>query len=391
MIARAGAQIVTTADVGLRIRRMRLIKGLDQGGLAERAGISTGMMSHIENGRHPCPPEALERMARALDCGPGFLTDVRTRMAPSRPWLRAYADAPQKALDRHLGEATNVADVVDALKLRRVPVTLPVFDGDLADGRAIEDFAAEVRAVADVSEGAVIGHVIRLAERLGCVVLPMTSELGRHMGLSTRLGTLPVICVSRPSDLPDIHVPGDRQRLTVAHELGHLALHAGVAVPNTPEGAREIERQAFRFGAALLAPADAMYEELEEMGGRVTLKALSAIKARWGVAVKMLVGRFRDMSVISDEQARSLYKQISARGWNKGEPVYVGNEEAIWLRQALGELGAGGDLDAAVHLASQRAQLDESHFHRWIDWSPTGSDGAAAEAKVIPLLRGRSR
>jgi Zn-dependent peptidase ImmA (M78 family)/DNA-binding Xre family transcriptional regulator len=381
----AQAPIDVTAEVGLRIRRMRHIKALGQGDLAGLAGISTGMMSHIENGRHSCPPEALSRIARALDCGPGFFTEITTRAVPTRPWLRAYADAPQKALERHLGEATNVADVIDTLKLRRVPVTLPVFDGDPADAEAIEDFAADVRAIAEIDERAVIGHMIRVAERLGCVVLPMAGELGRHMGLSTRFGSLPVICASRPSEVPEWHVPGDRQRMTVAHELGHLALHAGVAVPDRPEGVREIERQAFRFGAAFLAPADAMYEELEAIGGRVTLKALSTIKARWGIAIKMLVGRFRDMSVISDEQARSLYKQISARGWNKAEPVHVGNEEAIWLRQSLAELTPSGTVDAAIDVASQRTHLDRSHFNRWVDWSPTKPAGGEQEAKVIPL------
>jgi Zn-dependent peptidase ImmA (M78 family)/transcriptional regulator with XRE-family HTH domain len=380
--------IDSTAEVGLRIRRMRLVKGLGQGELAEKAGISAGLMSHIENGRHVCPPEALTRMAQALDCGPGFLTAMSTRMPPTRPWLRAYADAPQKALDRHLGDATNVVDIIDELDLRRVPASVPVFDGDLADADAIEDFAGHVRSVAGVDEGAVIGHMIRFAERLGCVVLPMASELGRHMGLSTRFGSLPIVCVSRPSEVQEWHVPGDRQRLTVAHELGHLALHAGVAVPDRPEGIREIERQAFRFAAALLAPADAMYEELEEIGGRVTLTALSEIKSRWGVAIKMLVGRFRDMGVIVEEQARSLYKQISARGWNRGEPVYVGNEDAIWLRQSLAEIASGQGLGAAIDLASQRTQLHQSHFYRWVDWSPTKSEENAVSATVIPFRRG---
>lgn len=377
--------IDATADAGLRIRRLRSIKRISQGELAEAVGISTGLMSHIEKGRHVCPPDALSRIARTLDCGPGFLTRIRTQISPTRPWLRAYADAPQKELDRQVGEASNVVDVIDALNLRRVPVTLPVFDGDPADSEAIEDFAADVRAQADIDDGAVIGHMIRLAERLGCVVLPMSGELGRHMGLSTRFGSLPVICVSRPSEEAEWHVPGDRQRLTVAHELGHLALHAGVRVPRSPEGTREIERQAFRFGAALLAPADAMYEELEAIGGRVTLKALAEVKSRWGVAIKMLVGRYRDMGVISDEQARSLYKQISARGWTKDEPIRVGNEDAVWLRKSLSEFGVARDLDAGIEAASQATELDRSHFDRWIDWSPTRRSENDSHAKVIPI------
>ena len=381
------APIDVTAEIGRRIRRMRSVQELAQSDLAQKAGLSTGMMSHIEQGRSTCPPEALGRIAKALDCAPEYLNATAWRVSPTRPWLRAYADAPQKVLDRQLSDATNAAEVIDSLGLRRVPVTLPVFSGDLDDPQDIEDFAGHVRAVADIAEGAVVGNMIRFAERLGCVVLPMAGELGRHLGMSTRFDSLPVICVSRPSEVPDWHVPGDRQRMTVAHEVAHLVLHAGVAVPNRPEGAREIERQAFRFGAALLTPADAMYEEIEAIGGRVTLRALAEIKTRWGVAIKMLVGRFRDMGVISEDHARSLYKQISARGWNKGEPVQVDNEEAIWLPRSLEETAESGSLDQAVARASERTGLGASHFQRWLDWTPTKGEEPAREARVIPMRR----
>lgn len=374
-----------TAEIGRRIRRMRIINGLDQAELATRAGISAGLMSHIETGRSSCPSEALDLIARALRCRPEFFTELVTDMEASPPLLRAYADAPKKELDRHLGEATTVVDAIRQLRLRRIPNRLPVFDGDLEDSEAIEEFATHVRIVADVEPGAVVGNATRLAERLGCVVLPMTGELGRHLGLSTHFGDINVICVSRPSVVPQWHVPGDRQRLTVAHELAHLVLHVGISVPDGPRAAREVERQAFRFGAALLTPAEAMIDELDSNRGRVTLTLLSEIKSRWGVSVKMLVGRYRDLGVIDEDQARSLYKQISARGWTRQEPVEVPNEKAIWLRSSLAEIEPT-DLSSAIAEAGLRTHLDTSYFYDWINWDPsTPPPDQAEDAKVIPL------
>ena len=47
------------------------------------------------------------------------------------------------------------------------------------------------------------------------------------------------------------------------------------------------------------------------MGGRVTLTTLSKLKAKWGVAIKAMVVRLRQLHRIDADQARSLYKQIS--------------------------------------------------------------------------------
>ena len=171
----------------------------------------------------------------------------------------------------------------------------------------------------------------------------------------------------------------------MAHmQLAHLMLHVGVSIPDGPRAARDVERQAFRFAAALLAPAEGMLEELETNNGRVTLKLLAAVKARWGISLKMLVGRYKDLGlgVIDEAHARSLYKQISARGWNKEEPVEVPNEDAIWLRSALGE-PADDDLCKSITVASKQTYLDRWYFENWIDWTPTRrseGDEAVADA-----------
>lgn len=212
--------------------------------------------------------------------------------------------------------ARNAAlEVVNALGLRTIPDTLPTFHGNLDDEGDIEQFAIDVRAAAQLDEHAVVGNAVRTAERLGCIVLPMPDELGRHLGMSVRVDMTPVLCVSRASE-SDVGVPGDRQRFTVAHELGHLGLHSHLGPPQTAQDAAGYEKQAHYFAGAFLAPGDALLEELGNLGGRVTLQTLAKIKARWGIAIKALVMRFRNLGVIDADQARSLYKQISARGWN---------------------------------------------------------------------------
>lgn len=206
----------------------------------------------------------------------------------------------------------------------------------------------------------------------------MESELGRHLGLSLRVDDVPVIRVARTSVDAESAVPGDRQRFTVAHEIGHLVLHAGLGAPLSASDASHRESEAHRFASAFLAPGDAVLHDLNSLGGRVTLTTLTRLKEKWGLSIKAFVVRFRQLGVIDEDQARSLYKQISARKWNKVEPVVVGNESAVWLTKALGS--SRDDIQRALGLG-------DSYFRAWLDWSPLTS--LRPEGRLTPLPASR--
>lgn len=53
-------------DHGERIRRARMSKGIDQGEMARRMGISQAFLSRIESGKRGCSAEILQRAAQAL-------------------------------------------------------------------------------------------------------------------------------------------------------------------------------------------------------------------------------------------------------------------------------------------------------------------------------------
>jgi Zn-dependent peptidase ImmA (M78 family)/transcriptional regulator with XRE-family HTH domain len=359
--------MVDNREVGARIRRLRLAVGLGQVDFAERLGVASGSVSKLENGRMQLSDQLLAEVAAALESSPRFLTATVGHGPVSRPWLRAYADASKRAIDRQMADSITATEFVEVMRLRPIPDSVPVFHGDLAHDDDIEQFAHDVRSAAQLQEGDVVGNSIRAAERLGCLVLPMSEELGRHVGLSTRANQIPIISVIRGAAIEGTGVPGDRQRFTVAHELGHLALHSGLGPPSSADDASRIERQAHRFAGAFLAPGDALLEDLQELGGRVTLNTLATLKGRWGVSIRAFVMRFQALGLIDAEQARSLHKQISARGWGKAEPVFVGTEEAVWLRKALERQNSGND--DVVGRAVTAAGLGPSHIRRWLDWT----------------------
>lgn len=370
--------MVSPELVGQRIRRLRHVAGIGQTDFAEMAGIASGSVSKLENGRMPLSQELLSDVAASLRCTADFLS-MPLELAPTtRPWLRAYADAPKRIVDQMVDDCTTAMEAIVGLKLKLKPDVMPLFTGDLMDQSAIEDFAVDVRVAAGLHDNDVVGNSVRAAERLGCIVLPMPDELGRHVGISVRVDDrTAMICLGRWT-AEGTPVSGDRQRFTVAHEIGHLALHSGVGAPMTAEEASLIEKQAHAFAGAFLAPGDAMLDALAELGGRVTLQTLARIKQHWGVSIKALVTRFQNLGVIDADHARSLFKQISARGWNKSEPVPVGTEHAVWFSLAI-EAASRGYSDH-IGTVARRIGLDRSHFERWLDWS------AAADTELADVV-----
>lgn len=379
--------MTSLSTIGERVQRLRLAAGLNQAELATKTKVPTGVVSMIENGRQAVDDVMLASMADALRCDPAYLVRPVHDLVSTRPWLRAYADASKRAVDRYVADTLIAVEAIESLGLKTLPDTIPTFTGDLNDDDAIEAYALDVREAAQLGDFDVVGNSMRAAERLGCILLPMDDELGRHLGLSMRVNGTAVIRISRPvvDDDGNLQPPGDRQRFTVAHELGHIGLHSTCPPPATAEEAARIEKQAHRFAAAFLAPAEPLLDDLRTAGGRVTLTTLAHLKGRWGVAIKALVLRMQQLDQIEPDHARSLYKQISARKWNKLEPVPVGNEDAIWYRTALEKAYARNKTQAtpASEMAATHSALSTEFFTAWTDWTPRETPTADVVQLVV--------
>jgi Zn-dependent peptidase ImmA (M78 family) len=344
--------------------------------LADHLELPASAFSRVLSGMTPLDAAAADKLAAALGCRVEVLSKPVSDGLHTRPWLRAYADAPAKAVEQYVADTLLALEAFGDMRLKRIPERLPAFSGDPNNGAEIDEFAAEVREAADVAPSHGVPNVTRAAERLGCIVLPMADELGKHLGMSMFVDGVPVIRVGRPSGGEGI--PGDRQRFTTSHELGHVTIHGSTPPPDNADDAKTIEKQAHRFAGAFLLPGDSFLADLDALGGRVTLATLSKLKTRWGVAIKSMVMRLQQLHRIDADQARSLYKQISSRGWNKHEPEEVGNERAVWLTQAFDRKFSNHGNDALDHAIFQTG-LQKSYFELWTGWEPP------SEAAILPF------
>lgn len=120
---------------------------------------------------------------------------------------------------------------------------------------------------------------------------------------------------------------GERRRLDLAHELGHLVLAVADGVDE--------ESAAFRFAGAFLAPADALRREVGARRAFVQLAELRLLKRRFGMSIQALVRRLRDLRIITETHYREWCVDISRLGYRKEEPDRLPPEEPQWLRRTV--------------------------------------------------------
>lgn len=324
--------------------------GLTQTQLADRLTrlassgrrISQGYVSRAEKGALVVAGDRLALFAAALECSPGLLASDAKVWSLGEGCLYHRNRASTKASTlRQLHARVNLL----RLHLRRLAdaagVGLPTFDltpmrvGGL-DGP--EDAARALRRRLGAPPGP-IKSVTALAERAGALVVPMS--LGVREVDATSLhppGEPPVFVVNTDA-------PADRQRFTLAHELGHTAC--------SPADDMDAEEMAQSFASELLMPASQVRADLQATP--LTPARLLQLKATWRTSAAALLRRAVDLAVVTDSRYRNINTQMSSLGWRTAEPEPLSPEQAQLVPDLVrAAVSSVGGYDAAAAIAGTR-------------------------------------
>lgn len=321
--------------IGERVRHARDFCALTQVALADLSGLPQSRISEIESGRVRSTTEDVERISRATGFPASFfhagpLPDLSDGYFRRLKRGKAVASRQVRAQARQIVDLVQRAEGVVTMPPIRVAPVRGVDD--------IEALAAQVRDHAGLGQRDPIPNLTRAVERSGVVVAALPGAITDHYGFSAwpdfGLDGRPIILFSRTD-------PGDRQRFTVAHELGHLLMHSPLRDDEIDRD--DAEKEANRFAAALLLPREVA---LEAMQAPLTLTQLANIKAANGVSIGLCAQRARDLGLITDARFVSLRKQMTSRGWHRKEPVEVPPESPLLIRKILDLMGKGGSVSA---------------------------------------------
>ncbi len=321
---------MATSYAGERIRTARLLFGLTQSDLAEAAQVSQGLISQVEKGHREATDELLDAIATALATPRSFFDVIPEAIPLGSLRFRKNATASQKDTNRATALFAEAFRVLVHL-ITPVGYPTPAVPRPPAHltGDEVEGLAEQTREALQLGPEAPIPHVTRALERAGIAVVPITlpsrepaedAATPGHFGLSYWPGPGEHAAVG--------YFPGskaDRDRFTLAHELGHIVLH-------THRTAADPEVEANRFASAFLMPRARALDVLDQ---HLVLSDYARLKSIWGMSIQALIMRGTHVGLIDRARCRSLYIQLSARGWRHNEPVTVHPEEPQLLWRLL--------------------------------------------------------
>lgn len=304
---------------GKRLKQARELRGLTQTKLAKRVGVSQGAIAHFEGGFKEPSRELLSTIGRHLGFPETFfLMRPMEEFSLQSILFRAHASMTRRQAVESARHAEIVYEVASFLR-SHIDVPKPAFP-ELNQDPIIA--ARETRASWNLPPEDPIPNLCYSIEMQGGLVLPLPVTLKGRDAFSLwtgPAGQFPVIAVS--SDRP-----GDRLRLSIAHELGHLIML------HHRSGTGAEEREAYSFAGEFLMPEKAMRRELQPP---LTLSAFASLKPRWKVSMQALIRRAFDLALVSDRQYRYLFEQMGRNGWRVREPknIDVPAEKPRALRQ----------------------------------------------------------
>ena len=306
--------------LGERLRRFRLARGMSLDDLHAAIGgmVSKQALSKYERGKMRPPARTLNRIAAALG--------VKSAQLWGEPVCHVEWVAYRKRSSLRVKEQQQLESFVAELLEKRISLQkrigeleslelpiqdIPVNSLDDAEAAAIVlrqqwNLAGEpIPNLLDVLEARHI-HIIEIdaGEKFDGISAVARDAEGNVLAaaIATRRGTT-----------------GDRHRLNVAHELGHLILNPGISV--------DAEKAAFRFGAAFLAPAEGLHRELGEKGRYIQQNDLLYLKWHYGISIQAILFRLRDLGLITNSHFQQWWIEINKSGWRTREPIEIPREK----------------------------------------------------------------
>ncbi|MEU0528983.1 XRE family transcriptional regulator [Amycolatopsis tolypomycina] len=340
---------VATFFDGGRLTLARQLAGLRKNGLADRIHKTPTAVAAYESGLKRPAAATIAALALALDVSPDFFItrahDLPT--ATTAPHFRSLRSTSQISRDQAHAYGCMAVDVALTIERhaefpeRNLPSHPVAVDAPASD--APEEAARLLRKQWDLPPGPV-GHLVRLAENHGCLVVFSPPGNASVDAYSFDTPLRPIIILNPAKD--DYY----RQRFDVAHELGHLVMHL-----DAEPGSRAVEDQAHRFAAEFLTPAE---EIADQLPANADWRRLGQLKQQWNISLQALLYRARSLKVMSDVTYRNAMTTVSNRGWRRREPGPMPLlEQPSLLPRAVELLKAETDVDELALASECQAPL----------------------------------
>jgi Zn-dependent peptidase ImmA (M78 family)/DNA-binding XRE family transcriptional regulator len=357
--------------IGSRLKLARNAAGLSLRALAERMeGLVTAQaIGKYERDEMMPASRVLLALAKALKVTPDYLLSQRDIRLGRMEFRKA------------IGSGAKEAKAVEAKLLERIERYLAVEEA--LHLRSLNWQAPTLEDVSDPDDGISAAEKLRGRWELGRDPISNMTELLEERGIKVFALKLPqkVFGSTVYSELPNQHVvpailvnsqhTGERQRFTLAHELGHLVLtFAG----NLPKALKE--KAVDRFAGAFLVPTDELRRMVGSHRSDISMGELLELKSRFLVSLQTLIVRIGQAAILNEMDTKRHWRQLKATGYMDppyDEPSKVPGEESHRLHRLVLRAVSEGALSE-----SRGAELLDVSARILRVWLEQGDHAAAA-------------
>lgn len=300
---------------GERLKQARVAAGLSQRALAEQVNLSPMAISKYENSKMSPSSDVLLRLARALGVKfEYFFRPITVELAGLEYRKRSrFPERKRAAIEQRARDELERYLAVESLfgPGAVAPFARPaVCDRSICGVDDAEAAAQALRNEWDLGQDP-IDNLCEVIEDRGVKVVLVDADRGFD-GFKAWIEhddqVVPVIGVRREPTY------GDRQRLSMAHELGHLLLRFA-------EDASEAFREAaaYRFAAAFIVPEAAVRLQFPTPVGHLSIQVLYSLKHKWGLSMAAWARRLRDLGIISESTHKRFCIAFKTNRGDSGE------------------------------------------------------------------------
>lgn len=304
--------------IGPRLKLARAAAGLSLRALADRVGrlVTAQAIGKYERDEMMPSSSVLIALARTLGVTEEhLLNSAAVELAGVEFRKRKLTSARDVAAVR----ARILSEVERYLEIERI-LHLESHEADLPRRRPIQDMGGAERAARALREHWQLGddavpNLCELLEEKGikiCAIdLPAKVSGVQALVRTTADQALPVIVVNAAD-------AGERQRFTLAHELGHLWLSVQKDL--------DAEKACMWFAGAFLVPEGVLRREVGQHRRSVAPRELFELKRLFGVSAQAIAYRCRDLGIIGASAFAEICRTFNARGWRAREPLPLQKE-----------------------------------------------------------------
>jgi Zn-dependent peptidase ImmA (M78 family)/DNA-binding XRE family transcriptional regulator len=295
-------------------------RGVTQKELAEQLGITQGKLSKFENGIQDLADDVMQRMATVLEYPIEFFEQQEKVIHISSEFhYRKKASVSKKDLNK-MEALINVLRINVQKLLLSVDIpesNYPKLEVEKHGSASI--IANFIRDYWKLPKGR-IDNLTKVLEDNGILVYKMDFEGIEIDGINILTDdNVPIIIVNKDC-------PADRERMTIAHELGHLIMHK-LTPPNDKS-----EGEAYEFASELLMPEKDIKPQLY----RLNLTKLDDLKCYWKVSMSSIIYRAKVLKCLTEDQAKYLWMHMGRLGYKMKEPERFPSEIPSLLKEVIG-------------------------------------------------------